>query len=162
MSTIRLGTRIATILAAVLLVLTTAQPATADGNYGVAKMRVKSAKTVASSAIIAYQVGTGQTHRIVIRASGSFTKHTTNSVKLTTVKLCYSETGGGSEYLRPFIRVGGKTIVWKGKSSYNVASGACRKYTVNKTFKAKPKKELFVLVTKLGVSQMDTVHGVYR
>jgi len=148
--------RLGAVLAALMLILAT--PGSANAAT-VVKLRVGSSTEVAGSAVYVNPITDA---RQALRIIARFSNHKTESVKLTKFRLCWSQTGGGSEVLTSRIAVFG-TTKWEGITKWDVASGSCTKWaSVNKTFKGKPGKEMFTVRTDLGWSNYTDVHGFHR
>jgi hypothetical protein len=143
---------------AVLLVVSTPGAASAADD-GVATTRVKSAKLIGLSATYV----DGFTHKTtVMRVVANFTSHTTSSVKLKSYKLCFSQTSRLNENLKTWVKVKG-SVSYTGPLKWDVQSGSCTSnFSVNKTYKASPGKELFVIQTNTGYGKLTFLHGFYR
>jgi|GEM_PF-3141717 len=155
----RSGRRAAAVFAvAVMTVFGTAGAAEAANN-GVGKVKVGSAKEIGSSAI--FDDVTSK-ERVVVRVVGRFSNHTSSSVKLTSFRICFSDSQRTGAWVRPIITVMGKSV-WNGGATRHVASGSCTSwYSVNKTFKKKSGGELLVVKTDLGFRNWSTLNGFYR
>lgn len=142
------------VLASLAMVTTVSAPAHA----GVGIVRVQSA-TVISNSAKDYYIFTKTT--TVVRVIAEFTGHKTNSVKLTRFKMCFSSSDTGAEFLLPEIHVGTTRVQKWGTLPYG--SGTCGKYyNVNKTFTAKPGKEMFQIHVKHGGQQYADYLGFNR
>lgn len=100
---------------------------------------------------------------IAISYSPNFTNHTTYSVNVTTFRVCYSETGGGSKFIRPVLTSPGGVRLDFGARVFN--SGTCWTYSTYRTFSATPGYELFRItgyVSGGGGPDGATVGGFYR
>lgn len=134
-------------------------------NAGVGIVRVKSAKTISNSAVDHYVFTDTKT---AVRVIADFKEHKKNSVKLVGFRMCFSSTDGGGEFLLPWLYDKSKTKknVKEWKTRY-YRSGACGKgaehyYKVNRTFKAKPGKELFQIRVKHGIQKYEDALGYKR
>ena len=145
------------LVCALVVVLLTA-PSASAGENGTGTVRVKSAKQVSTSAVWTDVIAD---KKRVTRVIANFTSHKESSVKLTTFKMCWSVTGGATEDILMYIDIKGKNV-WKGPKKYYSSSGSCHSYTVNRTFKGSPGKEMFVIRPVLGFSRTTFVHGYYR
>lgn len=146
-------------LTAVLLTTVLHAPAAVAAN-GLATARVGSGSTVGSSAIFTSASGS----KTVVRVVGNFTNHTSSSVRLTTLTICVSITGGGGTIpIKPDVRVLG-TVNWAPQPATRFVSvGSCTSYSVNKTYSKKGSAgELFAVYTYLGASTQLYVNGFYR
>jgi len=95
------------------------------------------------------------------RLIGNFTSHTTNSVKMTSLKLCYSAPAGSQVLVSVTGLKDNSTVLWSGAIK-QFAAGTCQTWTVNKTFSKQASGNLVTMTVRGAVSSQRTYTAFKR
>lgn len=108
-------------------------------------VQVGSSPSVMASTTI-YDPVVGKT--VAISFAPEFNSHQLFSVNVTTFRMCFSMTGGGTALLKPQVGIAGSVLVEYGYQTF--WSGTCQTYSLYRTFQASPGSELFRITGVLG------------
>ncbi|WP_084039382.1 hypothetical protein [Demequina sp. NBRC 110053] len=114
----------------VALSLATASPADAVPNYKTASLGSRTSSTISYAGTDNYG------DRYAITATANLSSNTSTSVRVSSVKVCYSGARNSSIHVHPWIRNTSRSSIWaaSGYRSFTYTSQAvCQTWSVNKT-----------------------------
>ncbi|MEU7711305.1 hypothetical protein AB0B03_05120 [Micromonospora chalcea] len=145
--------------AALLVVVGAANPAAAAGTATV---------SIGSSAAVGVQTDfenpRWSNHYSNIRVVGNFTNHTATSVKLTSIKVCYSDGQGKRVLISPWITNSRGTFDVDWQAATYLPS-QCATYTHARTLSKQPDGEMMRVILRITMedrSTTSTISGFYR